>query len=246
MFRRKLSLSATCLLACAALLVAASTAGAQDAAKPRAEATFLTAAELDATRFLPPPPAVGTPAAAAEIAELHAIESARSPAALAHASSDDTTKDASIFVGVMGAGFDLKALPATAKLMAEVRHEEKVAADAAKAAFKRPRPWIVDSSLKSCSRDDAPLSSYPSGHATMGYSMAVVLSDLAPDKAQALLARAADYAESRLVCGMHVRTDIVAGQVLGTTVAFDLLSNASFRADRDAAAVELAAAHLAP
>ena len=33
------------------------------------------------------------------------------------------------------------------------------------------------------------------------------------------MARAADYAENRLVCGMHRRRDIQAGQVLGTVVA---------------------------
>jgi acid phosphatase (class A) len=76
--------------------------------------------------------------------------------------------------------------------------------------------------------------------------MAVVLADLAPDKAPALLARAEDYAESRMVCGMHFRADIVAGQVLGTAVGQDLLHSPAFRADRAAAAAELRAARLAP
>jgi acid phosphatase (class A) len=102
----------------------------------------------------------------------------------------------------------------------------------------------VDLRFKSCSKDDEPLSSYPSGHATMGFSMAVVLADLAPKRAPAPLARAADYANSRLVCGMHFRADIVAGQVLGTEAAGDLLRNPRFRADRDAAQAELQAAHL--
>jgi len=212
--------------------------------KPKPVAAFLSADDLDASRFVPPPPAEGSRIARAEIVELHAIEAGRSRAALARARADDVTKDASIFAAAMGPGFDLKALPATAKLMSEVRNEEKVAADQAKAHFARKRPWIVDPSFKSCSKDDEPLSSYPSGHATMGFSMAVVLADLAPERAPALLARAADYANSRLVCGMHFRADIVAGQVLGTEVAGDLLRNPRFRADRDAAEAELQAAHL--
>src|SRR5436190_12411616 len=179
--------------------------------KPKPVAAFLSADDLDASRFVPPPPAEGSRIARAEIVELHAIEAGRSRAALARARADDVTKDASIFAAAMGPGFDLKALPATAKLMSEVRNEEKVAADQAKAHFARKRPWIVDPSFKSCSKDDEPLSSYPSGHATMGFSMAVVLADLAPERAPALLARAADYANSRLVCGMHFRADIVAG-----------------------------------
>jgi acid phosphatase (class A) len=230
------------LLACAMVAGFASPAWAQD--KPASGATFLTARELDASRLLPPPPAETSAAAKAETAELHAIEAARSPEALARAKSDDKTKDASIFAQAMGAGFDLKALPATAKLMSEVRHEEKIAADLAKDGFKRKRPWIVDPSFQSCSREDEPLSSYPSGHTTMGFSMAVVLADLAPEKAQALLSRAQEYADNRMVCGMHFRADIVAGQALGTAVALDLLDNPVFRADRDASAAELKAAHL--
>lgn len=228
-----------------AVSAAAILAGSAQAAEP-AKPGFLIASELDASRLLPPPPVEGSAAARAELADLHAMEGARTPQTLAHAKSDDVTKDASIFAAAMGPGFDLKALPATAKLMAEVRKEEKIAADGAKAYFQRKRPWIVDASLQSCSREDEPLSSYPSGHATMGYSMAVVLADLAPDKAQALLARAADYADSRLVCGMHFRADIVAGQALGTTVGIELLHSAAFRADRDAAQAELRAAHMAP
>jgi acid phosphatase (class A) len=232
------------LLASSVVTLLASSAFGQD--NPEASTTFLSAAELDSSRFLPPPPAEGSPAANAEAVELHAIEAARSADALTHARSDDHTKDASIFAEAMGRGFDLKALPATAKLMSEVRREEKAAADAAKDHFRRKRPWIVDPSFQSCSREDEPLSSYPSGHTTMGFAMAVVLADMAPEKTPALLARATDYANSRMVCGMHFRADIVAGQVLGTMVAADLLRNPGFRADRDAAAAELRAAHITP
>lgn len=232
------------VLAAAAAAALTAPAVAQEAAKPK-PALMLSAAEIDPARLLPPPPAEGSSMAKVELAALHAIEAARSPEALAHAKSDDVTKDASIFAAAMGPGFDLAKQPATAKLMGEVRREEKVAADTAKTFFKRKRPWIVDDSLKSCSRDDEPLSSYPSGHTTMGYSMAVVLADLAPEKGQALLARAADYGASRMVCGMHYQSDITAGQVLGTAVGLELLRNPAFRADRDAAAAELKAAGLA-
>ena len=234
----------TLILTAVAAIGLTTPAWAEDAARPK-PALMLSAAEIDPARLLPPQPAEGSPAARAELAELHAIEAARTPDLLAHAASDDVTKDASIFAAAMGPGFDLSRLPATARLMGEVRREEKAAADKAKAFFQRKRPWIVDPSLQSCSRDDEPLSSYPSGHATMGYSMALVLADIAPEKGQALLARAQDYADSRLVCGMHMRTDIVAGQVLGTAVALELLHNVSFEADRDAALAELKAAGLA-
>ena len=73
----------------------------------------------------------------------------------------------------------------------------------------------------------------------MGYAMAVVLAALMPEKGQAIMARAAVYAENRLVCSAHFRRDIVAGQTLGTAVAVMLLHNAKFRVEFGAAEAEL-------
>lgn len=226
------------LLGSAAVLLAASIA----ISAANAETKFLAPAQYQPAVLLPPPPAANSTAAKAELAELQRIEKARTPEQLTRARSDDKTEDASIFAEVLGSAFDLKKLPATAKMFADVRAEEKQAAADAKTFFKRDRPWIVDPAIQSCSKEDAPQSSYPSGHATMGYSMGVVLAQIAPEKAQQILARAAEYAENRLVCGMHFRRDIQAGQTLGTVVAVDLMQNQAFKAEIEAATAELRAA----
>jgi acid phosphatase (class A) len=211
-----------------------------------AHPVFLSPGEVDPRIVLPAPPAEGSPAAQQESAELEAIQASRTPDALARAQRDDVTENASIFRPAIGDGFDLANLPATARLMADVRNEEKDEATAAKNFFLRDRPWIVDSALQSCSKKDAPQSAYPSGHATMGYAMGVVLAFLIPGKAQAILARANEYSENRLVCGMHRRRDIVAGEALGTAVAIALLHHAEFKVEYDAAESELKAAKLVP
>jgi acid phosphatase (class A) len=54
------------------------------------------------------------------------------------------------------------------------------------------------------------------------------------------MARAKEFAENRLVCGMHFRSDIEAGQEMGTVIALSLMQNAAFKADYDAAKAELA------
>src|SRR5262249_22413526 len=126
--------------------------------------------------------------------------------------------------------------------LSDVQVEEKAAAKAAKDHFLRNRPWVVDTALKSCSKEDAPQSSYPSGHSTMAFSMAVILAKLEPAKAAAVMARAYDYANNRLVCGMHYRSDVVAGQALGTAVALKLMNLPAFRTEFDAAAQELSKA----
>lgn len=207
---------------------------------------LLTAAQIAPEKLLPPPPAEGSAKAATELAELQTLAQITRPAELAHAAEDGRTKSGVVFATAMGPAFDLERLPATRKLLKEVRHEQRAATDAAKAHFLRKRPWIVDPRLKSCGRMDLPRSSYPSSHGAFGFATAAVLADLAPARRGALMARAEDYAVSRMVCGMHFRSDVEAGRTLGLEVSAMLLRDPGFRVDRDAAALELRAAGVIP
>ena len=180
--------------------------------------------------------------AAAERAELSVIDRNRTSGELAAARSDSETKDASIFGKAIGPGFRLDRLPQTALLMAMVRSTEKSAADRAKAYFKRPRPWISNPGVHACSRDDEPLSSYPSGHTTMGFSMGAILARLMPERAPQIMARAARYGESRLICEVHFRSDVTAGETLGLVVAERLMEKPSFVRQFGLARAELARA----
>jgi acid phosphatase (class A) len=71
--------------------------------------------------------------------------------------------------------------------------------------------------------------------------MGVVLAELLPAKSQAILARAGQYAERRLVCGVHYRSDIVAGQQFGTILALRLMENPVFQGQMAKARAELRA-----
>jgi membrane-associated phospholipid phosphatase len=205
---------------------------------------LLTPDQYPPAQLLPPPPADGSPEAKAEMDELHHLQDTRTAKQFAAAMWDYKDEDITAFVGVIGPKFDLAKLPKTAALFAEVKAEEKAAGKLAKDYFQRNRPWVIDPSLKSCAKSDAPKSSYPSGHATLAYSMTFILSALVPEKSEALSARAKQYSENRLVCGMHYRRDIVAGQILGTDVAIDLMRNATFQQEFDAAKAELIAAKI--
>ena len=221
------------LLAGAAVLVAAAPA----------QPSLLAPADLDPALVLPPPPAPGSVQAQAELQELRAVETVRSPAMLADALHDSETKDATIFADAIGPAFKLDRLPATARLMNEVRVAEKDAADRSKAHFRRSRPWVAAPELKHCGKgDDADWSSYPSGHTTMAYSMGAVLARLVPQKAPAIMARAARYGESRVMCQVHFRSDVTGGEALGLLVAERLMTKPAFQADFMAAKAELAAA----
>ncbi|WP_246331611.1 phosphatase PAP2 family protein [Sphingomonas chungangi] len=219
------------LLAAATMLVAAKHA-------PQGP-LLLNPGNFDPALLLPEPPKDDTALGKAELAQLHVIDRMRTPDELARAKADDAVKSVSIFTAVMGARFDLEKLPATKALFHTVREEEKAAADRAKDHFKRNRPWVTDPSLHPCATDDEPQSSYPSGHVTMGFSMAAILARLVPAKAPAIMARAADYAHNRLVCEVHFPGDVTAGEAYGLMVAERLMEQPSFRSEFDAAKLEL-------
>lgn len=208
---------------------------------------FLTPADIDPMAMIPPPPADGSPAALAEVAELHRIQDARTPAQLAQAESDDRNETVWVFADVIGPGFAPAALPATARLFADVRQDGAWAAKRAKAAFHRTRPWAADPTLVGCPHpgEGDVKTSYPSGHTTFGYSSGIVLAALVPEKAPAIMARVGQYGENRLVCGHHFRRDIEAGQELGAVVAVDLMHVAAFQAEFAAARAEMQRAGLA-
>lgn len=207
------------------------------------QAAMLSEAQTDASRLLPPPPMVGSALAKAEVAELHAIAARRTPEMLAAAIRDANDAKPDMFNGILG--FDVMALPATAGLLDQVLAEEETDTKPAKAFFHRDRPWIVDPGIATCTKvaPGPAANSYPSGHASMAYSIGIVLAALMPQKAQIILARAAEASESRLVCGMHFRSDIVAGQQYGTVLALQLMQRPAFAAQMDAARTELRAAH---
>ena len=236
----------TLLLACSIAVLAQpgfAQAPAAPAAKPAKTLQYLTPADIEPARLLPPPSADGTPANKAELAELHRIISTASAERMAQAKWDDDHEDASAFFATIGGGFDLKTLPATAAVLEIVETDASLAGGAAKKFFARKRPWVVDPTIKTCDPDDKPLTSYPSGHSMMGYSVAMTLAVLIPEKAQAVMARASDYAVSRAVCGAHYPSDTEASQALSATVVTSLMHDPQFRARLDAARAELRQAH---
>ncbi|HEX4026546.1 MAG TPA: phosphatase PAP2 family protein [Rhizomicrobium sp.] len=206
-----------------------------------AQAGLLDPAAVEASRFVPPPPADGSADNKAEFAELKAIAARSTPAELAAAAHDARDEKPDLFNSTLG--FDISALPETDKLLTMVLDEEAVDVGVAKKYFHRVRPYSADPTIKTCEpvKPGKSANSYPSGHSTLAFSIGVVLAALLPAKSQAILARASEYAEHRLVCGVHFRSDIVAGQQYGTIVALKLMENPTFQAQMAKAQAELAA-----
>jgi acid phosphatase (class A) len=218
-------------------------AAVPDAPKDK-KPVYITLEQINVDGILPPPVADGSDRHKAELAELHHIQDARTPAQLEQAIADDKQEDIFIFASVFGPGFEASKLPQTAELGKQIRNDVGVAENYAKGHFARLRPWAVDPSIKGCpvAPNKPPKTSYPSGHASSGYSLGVVLATIVPARASELLARARDYGENRLVCGVHYRSDIQASEVLATVTVREMMHNEKFLAQMSAARSELLAA----
>ena len=243
MIRRLLLIGAALAAVAAAPSLAQSQAMAP--AKPAKTLRYLSEADINPVRLIPAPPADGSDTNKAELAELHRIFAAKTLERFNQAKWDDEHEDPSMYAPTLGMNFDLQKLPATAEVMAIVQTDADLAAGAGKAKFKRKRPWAVDATLSTCDPDDKPLTSYPSGHATLGYSLGMTLAVLMPEKAEMLMARADDYAFSRELCGAHYPSDTRASEALSAAVVTALLKNPEFQTKLAAAHAELRAAKLA-
>jgi hypothetical protein len=67
--------------------------------------------------------------------------------------------------------------------------------------------------------------SYPSGHTTYGYTGALILAVLVPERYQQMVARGAEYGNDRILMGAHYAMDVMGGRTLAIYDMAHLLAN---------------------
>ncbi len=145
------------------------------------------------------------------------------------------------------AGFDItqQATPKLYGLLVRMMTDVGLSTYGAKTRYQRVRPFVVHNAGTCYPKDEAILrgdGSYPSGHSALGWGWALVLAEIDPDRADAILQRGRDFGQSRLICDAHWQSDIDAGRVIAAATVARLHAEAAFRADVDAARVEAARA----
>ncbi len=93
--------------------------------------------------------------------------------------------------------------------------------------FSRPRPSQLSSELKLV-LPNPQHPSYPSGHASQAYMIALVLSDFDPAHADVYKQFAIDIAHRREIAGFHYPSDSVAGRKLAVDIFARLRENEDF------------------
>jgi len=208
------------------------------------KAIFVSAEQLDTAGILINPPAKNSDETKAELAELHRLQETRSPAQVLGAQNDDSEEDIFIFKNILGERFNREGLPMTALLSDHVHNDEGIILNPAKAFFQRPRPYHFDETIKPVCKikEDRTDYAYPSGHGTTGYLEGLVLTLIVPEKRDAILGRADDYAHNRLICGVHYPSDIVASKQVAYAAIGIMMNNPQFKKELAAARTETRAA----
>lgn len=114
----------------------------------------------------------------------------------------------------------------------------------AKNHYQRTRPFVVNEQPICATGSEESLrndGSYPSGHTAIGWAWALILSEIAPDRANQIQARGLAFGDSRQVCNVHWALDVQQGQTIGAATVAVLQSDPLFRSDLAAAKAEVAA-----
>ena len=213
------------------LLIVGSAAQAEDA-QP-----FVTNKDIDLTMILPPPPANDSAQTKAELGEVLTLQVTRTPEMVASAVAD-AEENVWRFANVMGPKFNKETLPKFSAFFDRVVATEGAVVDPAKDVWKRPRPHQLSDLVKPAVKLSSS-GSWPSGHATVGTMMGIILSDMVPEKRAEIMARAAEYAHNREVGGIHYASDVEMGKISGSVIAAVLLNRDDFKAEYDVAKAEL-------
>lgn len=149
---------------------------------------------------------------------------------------------ASTFSCALGIPVTKADTPALYMLLRRTLTDFGLATYAAKNAYQRKRPFMTNGKPVCTPDEEDKLrkdGSYPSGHTAIGWGWALLLSELAPDRAEAILARGRAFGESRTVCNVHWYSDVVAGRVVGAAAFARLQTNETFLAAKEAARAEI-------
>lgn len=209
----------------------------------------------DSLALIPPPPATGSAAYAEDKAAAASSLALRGTPRWTMATQDADLRfpaAAETFSCAVQAPVTEKTTPALYRLLRRSLTDAGLATYAAKNHYTRSRPFVEDGApictpdiLDGLKKDG----SYPSGHTSIGWAWALILTEIAPDRADAILARGRAFGENRVVCNVHWLSDVEEGRFVGAATVARLHADPAFLADVATAKQELAAMrarHLPP
>jgi acid phosphatase (class A) len=214
---------------------------------PGAVAGYLPSKDIPSSlELLPPPPADGSAAKALDDEISQRSFTLRDTPRWALARSDADLRFphvAGTFSCALNVPITEADTPHLYALLHRMLTDAGMSTASAKNHYNRTRPFVLNKEPL-CTPEDANVlaknGSYPSGHTAVGWSWALVLSEIAPEYGDRILARGLAYGESRNVCNAHWHSDVVQARSMAAGTVARLHGNSAFLRDLDAAKAELA------
>jgi len=199
----------------------------------------------DSLKLVLPPPAPGSAAFARD-------EEASKESFVVRGTKrwDQATKDADLhfpaaanaFTDVLGFQISESETPFLYQLMRRTLADAGLSTYTAKNHYQRKRPFMFNGQ-PSCTPDDEEWlrndGSYPSGHTAIGWAWALILTEVVPEKTDAILKRGYEFGQSRIICNVHWQSDVDSGRIMGAAAVAGLHANADFIADLAQAKAEV-------
>lgn len=206
---------------------------------------YLTKAQFDARDHLAPPPAKGSPEAEKDRQIFLATRKLEGTPRWTIAQADDEEENVlSAFTCALGYTPTREKNPKLAAMLLRISRDVRPAVSGPKMKYLRARPFRSQGGPL-CIKPGLGFSlspDYPSGHATWGWTVGLLLAEAAPDRSEVILARARAFGESRVICGVHNASSVEAGRKNAETLFAALWSSEAFKNDLAGVRAELDAA----
>ena len=115
----------------------------------------------------------------------------------------------------------------------------EVSTGAAKKHFNNPRPFLIQGNTIHLVPDDVVVKdnqpytadggSFPSGHTNTGYTDALLMAEMIPERFDALVNRGARYGYSRIVLGVHYPLDVMGSRMVAQRNVAHYLNDPKYR-----------------
>lgn len=222
--------------ALAALLIIAATPAFSISEKP-----YMAANEVDFATLIPPPPAETSLLGKLDDQFILDAQKNMSPQRMADIQRDFAQDVFVVGQPVLGPNFSKEKLPTTDAFFAKVIKEAGVGVGPLKQKYKKLRPFQYDKNIHTPENiaKGSMGPTYPSGHSTTGAITAILLSQIVPEKRDALYERGWEYGTNRVMSGAAYPSDWDAAHMIAELAVFQMMKNPDFRSDFQAVKAEI-------
>lgn len=199
---------------------------------------YLGGQKLHLLKLLPPPPPPNSEAAKRDLSEVLEVQENRTPERAERGLADDVLSIYR-FDDVLGPQFKAANIPVTDAFFKRLHEDSRTYLIMSKEFWSRERPANVSKEVKPLSGPPRLPTAYPSGTTLFGSVTCIVLANMVPEKRFELFERSHDFAQSRVVIGVHFPRDLLAGEIGATLLVQGFFQSPAFMKDFEVARDEL-------